>query len=172
MRHARRYSEQVLMGWSSGGAMASAFLDHAHRANFITPNKTRYSVKGLVLLSSGGQYCYAYDTIADLAGSSLWSACNADAKPFGCCPSNLTEDHYWRHPQEYTRHPPTLLVQSIQDSDADWDAARFYHGAMTSHGGTSTYALARFVACLVRFGLQSTCSAACMPELEYVHLTC
>ena len=25
------YTEQIMMGWSSGGAMASAFLDYAHQ---------------------------------------------------------------------------------------------------------------------------------------------
>ena len=131
------YAEQVLMGWSSGGAMASAFLDHAHRTDFVTAAKTQYNVTGVALLSSGGQFCYAYDTVADLAGSSLWGACTA-AKTYGCCPANLTEDYYWRNPHEYPRHPPTLLVQAVDDSDADWDAARFYHDAMSEHGATST----------------------------------
>jgi hypothetical protein len=71
------------------------------------------------MLSSGGQYCYAYDKVADLKGSKFWSTCTA-AKQYGCCPSNLTEDHFWRHPQEYQHHPPTLLVQSYLDNDADW----------------------------------------------------
>jgi PKHD-type hydroxylase len=132
------YTEQILMGWSSGGAMASAFVDHAHNSNFTTAHKARYNVQGLVLLSSGGQYCYAYGTIADLAGNAHWSACTS-AKIFGCCPSDLTEDFFWYNPQDYPRHPPTLLVQSVGDNDADVDAARFYHQTMLAHGATSTH---------------------------------
>ena len=183
------YTENLLlMGWSSGGAMASAFLDYAHQVDFITPQaKTRYSIRGLVILSSGGQYCYAYeaqskslapcdcifmqqlssarplvlccccrrrrrrpprrrrrcymrryDKIADLAGSSNWDTCSV-AKQYGCCPKNLTEAHYWRNPHEYPRHPPTLLVQSELDNDADWDAARYYHEALVANGAISTH---------------------------------
>ena len=73
------------MGWSSGGAMASAFLDHAHRTDFITPQKTRFNISGVVLLSSGGQYCYAYNTIADLAGSRLWDVSTVRTQPAVAC---------------------------------------------------------------------------------------
>jgi|EP01043_Picozoa_sp_COSAG02_P060648 hypothetical protein len=117
--------------------MASAFLDHAHRVHFSTSN-TRYNITGIALLSSGGQFCYAYDNVASLSGSRFWETCTSD-KIFGCCPSNLTEDYYWRNPHEYVRHPPTLLVQSIMDNDADWDGPRFYHNEISSHGGLSTH---------------------------------
>lgn len=126
------------MGWSSGGTMASAFLDHAHKTQFTTASATRYNISGLAIISAGSQYCYAYDTVADLKGSNFWSSCTS-AKLFGCCPANLTEDYFWRNPHAYSRHPPTLLVQSIMDSDADWDGPRFYQDAMSSHGGVSTY---------------------------------
>jgi len=56
---------------------------------FITAKNTSYSMKGLVLLSSGGQFCYAYDKMSDLVGSEIWKTCTY-AKQFGCCPSNLT----------------------------------------------------------------------------------
>lgn len=94
------YTEQILVGWSSGGAMASAFLNYAHQTGFSTANKTKYSIKGLVLLASGGQFCYAYDTVADLvglgkAGGEFWGACTTgDRGPTpSCCPQNLTEDY-------------------------------------------------------------------------------
>jgi hypothetical protein len=88
-----------------------------------------------------------YDSVTDLAGSEFWKACG-DSGPGGasngsrvggCCPQNLTEDYYWRHPHEYPQHPPTLRVQPVTDNNADIDAARFYHQAMVDHGGTSTY---------------------------------
>ena len=135
------YKEQVLMGWSSGGVMASAFLDHAAKNGFATTGqktRTAYNVKGVVMLSAGSQYCYAYDTIAELAGSPCWSTCTA-SKIWGCCPQGVTEDYYFRYPGEYSRHPPTLLVQSVEDNDADRDAARFYHSTMSAHGCTSTH---------------------------------
>lgn len=123
--------------------MASAFLDHAHGQGFVTPTGTSYTMKGIVLLSSGGQFCYAYDQVAQLAGNSHWSTCTAAKKPyglrFGCCPEGLTEDYYWRHPQAYPGHPPTLLVQAVKDENADTDAARFYHQAMLAHAGNSTH---------------------------------
>lgn len=119
--------------------MASAFLDYAHRMHFTTSiAKTRYNIAGMAVLSAGGQYCYAYNRVADLAGSKFWRSCTP-RKMFGCCPANLTEDYYWRNPAEYPRHPPTLLVQSIMDNDADWDGPRFYQQEMSSHGGLSTY---------------------------------
>jgi hypothetical protein len=45
----------------------------------------------------------------------------------------------WRNPNEYPRHPPTLLVQPVEDNNADVDAARFYHQTMLDNGGTSAY---------------------------------
>ena len=56
-------TEPILMGWSSGGAMASAFLGYANEHGFVTAggrNGTRYTVRGLVLLMAGSQFCYAY----------------------------------------------------------------------------------------------------------------
>ena len=55
------YTEQILMGWSSGASMASAFLSLAHQRGFVTAhNRTSYTIKGLVLLAGGSQFCYAY----------------------------------------------------------------------------------------------------------------
>jgi len=51
--------QMILMGWSSGGSMASAFLNFAHQSSFITAGNTNYGIDGLVLLASGGQWCYA-----------------------------------------------------------------------------------------------------------------
>lgn len=132
------------MGWSSGGAMASAFLNYAHQKAFTTANYIRYNISGLVLLASGGQFCYAYNSASDIVNSKLWRACgaggaSAGSRVGGCCPQNLTEDYYWRNPHKYPEHPPTLLVQPRTDNNADVDAARFYHQAMANHGGTSTY---------------------------------
>ena len=39
--------------------MASAFLDYAHKVGFITARRTRYNVRGMAMVSAGGQYCYA-----------------------------------------------------------------------------------------------------------------
>eukprot|EP01052_Picozoa_sp_SAG31_P016862 SAG31_NODE_1133_length_9745_cov_5.676343_2_plen_425_part_00 len=137
------YSQQrlVLMGWSSGGAMASAFLDHANKKKFTTPRSTRYSISGMAIMSSGSQYCYAYDQVSDLKGSDFWSSCTDGnpAKVYGCCPSNLTEDYFWRNPSRYPHHPPTLVVQSLLDSDSDWYSASFYHETMVAHGAKSVY---------------------------------
>ena len=112
------YTDQILMGWSSGGAclrvcsessrnslwwvftgsMASAFLNIAQQKNLTTDHNTSFHIAGLVLLSAGSQFCYAYDSVADLAGSKIWKACgpqgsSAGSSVGGCCPSNLTEDY-------------------------------------------------------------------------------
>jgi hypothetical protein len=107
------------MGWSSGGAMASAFLNYAHQTGFTTTtNKTRYTIQGLVLLASGGQFCYAYDTVAELAGSGMWKACGAGGSSAGsfvggCCPSNLTEDYCaWTMPCEHSIYSIYLFYLS------------------------------------------------------------
>ena len=138
------YTEQILVGWSSGGAMASAFLNYAHETGFVTANNTSYNIKGLVLLASGGQFCYAYDTVADLANqnaSEFWKACTVSGRgpTPSCCPQGLTEDYYWFNPHEYPNHPPTLLVQPVTDCNADITAARFYHQTMLDHGANSAW---------------------------------
>eukprot|EP01052_Picozoa_sp_SAG31_P047921 SAG31_NODE_9800_length_1225_cov_1.495560_1_plen_382_part_10 len=51
------YSDQILMGWSSGGSMASAFLNYAHQTGFKTTSSISYGIEGIILLSSGGQFC-------------------------------------------------------------------------------------------------------------------
>jgi hypothetical protein len=141
------YTEQLLIGWSSGGAMASAFLNIAHNTGFKTVQGTHYVIKGLVLLASGGQFCYAYDSVHDLpvgtqAGSEMWTACTAgDRGPTpSCCPQHLTEEYYWRNPHLYSHHPPTLVVQTVSDCNADIDAARFYHETMLRHNASSAFA--------------------------------
>ena len=143
------------MGWSSGGSMASAFLDYANKHNFATANGTNYVIQGLVLVMSGSQFCYAYDSRCpagtnqqrvcspELQNSSFWRACNASKKPygtrFGCCPSGLTEDYFYRNPAEYPHHAATLLVQSRLDCNSDTYAAAYYHQEMRAHNGNSTH---------------------------------
>ena len=78
--------------------MASAFLDYAHQTNFTTAKNTDYRINGLVLYSSGSQFCYAYDKVAELNGSNIWKSCgsqdsSAGSSVGGCCPANLTEDY-------------------------------------------------------------------------------
>lgn len=78
--------------------MASAFLNFAAHNAFTTARNTSYHINGLVLLNAGSQFCYAYNTVADLAGSKLWKACgpgdaSAGSSVGGCCPANLTEDY-------------------------------------------------------------------------------
>ena len=78
--------------------MASAFLNFAASSAFTTARNTSYDVKGLVLLNAGSQFCYAYNTVAELAGSKFWKACgpggsSAGSSVGGCCPANLTEDY-------------------------------------------------------------------------------
>ena len=116
--------------------MASAFLGYAHSRGFVTAHNISYSMDGLVMLSSGGQFCYAYDKIGDLANASrFWGKCTP-SKIYGCCPEHLTEDFFWHNPQEYGRHPPTLLVQSEIDYDADGEAAQFCE--LITHGPASS----------------------------------
>ncbi len=167
--------------------MASAFLNFAARSAFKTARNTSYHIRGLVLLNAGSQFCYAYNTVAELAGSKFWKACgrggaSAGSSVGGCCPANLTEDYCksasakcshinlmihiarmlrqrvllliddtlladWRNPHEYPHHPPTLLVQSLADYNADIDAARFYHQVLPS---TDALIIARGLPWLVR----------------------
>jgi predicted esterase len=150
-------SQPILMGWSSGGAMASAFVGHAHARSRprsrgpgvdsstlarapVTERGTGFTIRGLVLLSSGGQYCYAYDydKLPVVVKNKHWSNCTSQKQPYGtkygCCPTGLTERYFYLHPEEYHSHPPTLLVQSQADCNSDTDAALYYHQAMTDHG--------------------------------------
>ena len=63
------YAEQnlILMGWSSGGSMASAFLSFAHQTGFTTARNTSYSIKvavgktAILLTPSLHPYWYAYE---------------------------------------------------------------------------------------------------------------
>lgn len=54
-----------------------------------------------------------------------------------CCPTNYTEDYYAAHPDQYTKHPPTFLIQTELDSGADSCAAKHYHATMLAHGAHS-----------------------------------
>ena len=78
--------------------MASAFLNFAIDNAFTTTHNTSFQINGLVLLNAGSQFCYAYNTVADLVGSKIWEACgpqdsSAGSSVGGCCPANLTEDY-------------------------------------------------------------------------------
>eukprot|EP01047_Picozoa_sp_COSAG01_P032036 COSAG01_NODE_2299_length_7961_cov_97.150979_5_plen_123_part_00 len=76
------------------------------------------------------------------AGSEMWTACTAgDRGPTpSCCPQHLTEEYFWRNPDLYSHHPPTLVVQPVTDCNADIDAARFYHETMLRHNASSAFA--------------------------------
>ena len=54
-----------------------------------------------------------------------------------CCPTNYTEDYYAQHPEKYSAHPPTFLIQTELDSGADSCAAKHYHNTMLAHGAHS-----------------------------------
>ena len=54
-----------------------------------------------------------------------------------CCPTNYTEDYYAQHPEKYSTHPPTFLIQTELDSGADSCAAKHYHNTMLAHGAHS-----------------------------------
>jgi hypothetical protein len=54
-----------------------------------------------------------------------------------CCPTNYTEDYYNQHPEKYSTHPPTFLIQTELDSGADSCAAKHYHETMLAHGAHS-----------------------------------
>lgn len=75
-------TEPILMGWSSGGAMASAFLGYANEHGFVTAggrSGTRYTVRGLVLLMAGSQFCYAYHSRCP-KGSNQQRVCAAEVR--------------------------------------------------------------------------------------------
>lgn len=59
-----------------------------------------------------------------------------------CCPEGFTEAWYNEHPENYSSHPATFLVQhSTLDENADTCAARNYHAEMLKNGGDSTLVL-------------------------------
>ena len=52
-----------------------------------------------------------------------------------CCPANYTERPYMTGEIPIAKHPPTLLLQTVRDSDADPRGSQYYFEALGAEGG-------------------------------------
>ena len=115
--------------------MVSEHLNHLLQRN------STHVPKAVVLESTGGQYCYAFrpEQEPQLKGTAYWNACSSWPTN-NCCPQLLTEQYFYEHPEEYPRHPPTLLVGGDSDAVADPKGVRFYHDTMRNYSARSAIA--------------------------------
>jgi dienelactone hydrolase len=106
----------VLMGYSVGAQMASRWLEA------MTPSLTP---RGVVMVAGGSLYCYEYRR-TELPD--IFKPC-ADPDKLGCCPVGITEPRYIKGEEDGRHVPPVLLVQNINDPDADPFASSKYFEA-------------------------------------------
>lgn len=109
----------ILFGYSAGAQMVSfAVSEHINDSN----------LKGAILAAGGGQYCYinsySQDGTLDLSnmteGEEFFTTC-VTSHAEGCCPVHYS---LALPDQDYHKVPPLLLLQTFNDNNADFDAAR------------------------------------------------
>jgi hypothetical protein len=137
----------ALTGYSVGAHMVS-WMMQLHASGQLHGIAT---VRAGVMFAGGSYRCFEKPPVAqtvckscnassqcwDFGCSSNWSRLTAPCCQL-CCPTNVTEDWYADHPEQYPEHPPTFLVQhTTVDMNSDTCAAKNYHDTMISHGARS-----------------------------------
>ena len=125
-------SNVVVAGFSAGGSMASRAMQlFPHKKN-IFPN-----ISAAVMMDSGSYQCYAHKKFTPLDNiemiASEFGNCTEHIK-LGCCPDIYTEKYYMEE-NNGVNHPPTLVTQTRNDSNADNHAADKYYSTLRQFGG-------------------------------------
>ena len=127
----------AIIGYSAGTAMASRLLQEAGAGKLYLPK-----ISCAVLIAGGSLDCYAYNGTIPPApfavdGREQCPPCSK-ALSRGCCPPGITEPYY--DDGNLHMHPPTLLLQTQDDSWADPRASIFYFRALALGGARSVVA--------------------------------
>jgi hypothetical protein len=108
-----------LMGYSVGAQMVSRLINEAFRPDVdIKWPEWKFGI----MIAGGSMFCYD-DTLR----------CPSHLKPHGCCPVGRTEEVFDDKHVPWSRHPPSILVQTKHDIYADNDAMRNYFGVLKRH---------------------------------------
>ena len=134
-------SKMVLLGYSAGSQMVSLAIDQFPSLKYDNNNKNFPTILAGVMIAGGSQYCYAYNTdIHDTKSLPVpFKNCPDPVCRF-CCPENITEKRFLTKAvggsgDSYSKHPPMLLCQTINDKYADTHAAFNYYETMIKNNG-------------------------------------
>eukprot|EP00039_Didymoeca_costata_P023482 m.7294 g.7294 ORF g.7294 m.7294 type:complete len:432 (-) comp3682_c0_seq1:173-1468(-) len=135
-------------GWSGGAQMVSWLFNMAPTGVF--PD---VEFIGGVFLAGGSHNCYeSLPNVthgicktcdpSDSCPGSQWhvnAGCSSNMthRPCcaKCCPTNFTEQYYFDHPDQYSKHPPSFLAQlTTQDENADLCACKNYYNTLQAYG--------------------------------------
>jgi hypothetical protein len=115
------YNDISLFGLSVGTGAISRYINEFP---FLQTKPDMYKfplIKSAVMVAGGSLYCY----------SKIFSPCfdtNVDQR--GCCPSDLSEPNFDNGVIPWSKHPPVILIQSVDDSYADPMASTYYYNIM------------------------------------------
>lgn len=136
------YDNVVVMGYSAGAQMASAVMGIFPSLTFKNDAKEIVKfpqVKAGFIVAGGSQYCYAYDLKKQnyLNAPPPFQPCPKPLDPhytWDCCCHNCTERAYMLGELDFKDHPPTVLLQTQRDHNANPDGSRRYFAACKDNG--------------------------------------
>ena len=115
------YNDISLFGFSVGTGAVSRYINEFP---FLQTKPDMYKfplIKSAVMVAGGSLYCY----------SKIFSPCfDTNTEQRGCCPSDLSEPNFDNGVIPWSKHPPVILIQSVDDSYADPMASTYYHNIM------------------------------------------
>ena len=115
------YNDISLFGLSVGTGAISRYINEFP---FLQTKPDMYKfplIKSAVMVAGGSLYCY----------SKTFSPCfDTNIYQRGCCPSDLSEPNFDNGVIPWSKHPPVLLIQSVDDSYADPMASTYYYNIM------------------------------------------
>jgi hypothetical protein len=115
------YNDISLFGLSVGTGAVSRYINEFP---FLQTKPDMYKfplIKSAVMVAGGSLYCY----------SKIFSPCfDTNINQRGCCPSDLSEPNFDNGVIPWSKHPPVILIQSVDDSYADPMASTYYHNIM------------------------------------------
>lgn len=115
------YNDISLFGLSVGAGAVSRYINEFP---FLQTKPDMYKfplIKSVVMVAGGSLYCY----------SKVFSPCfDTNVSQRGCCPSDLSEPNFDNGVIPWSKHPPVILIQSVDDSYADPMASTYYYNIM------------------------------------------
>jgi len=115
------YNDIALFGLSVGTGAVSRYINEFPILQ-TKPDMYKFPlIKSVVMVAGGSLYCY----------SKIFSPCfDTNTTQRGCCPSDKSEPNFDNGVIPWSKHPPVILIQSVDDSYADPMATTYYHNIM------------------------------------------
>eukprot|EP00929_Paragymnodinium_shiwhaense_P035194 TRINITY_DN19034_c0_g1_i1.p1 TRINITY_DN19034_c0_g1~~TRINITY_DN19034_c0_g1_i1.p1 ORF type:complete len:480 (+),score=69.32 TRINITY_DN19034_c0_g1_i1:198-1637(+) len=126
------YNRMGLVGYSVGAQMVSRSINNF--PTLVTTSGVPFpAIQAAIMIGGASYFCYNYgdfytdyDDIPD-----NFMPCNNYLA--GCCPHNQTEAVFDDGEIPWDDHPPALIMQTENDSDADKYASVYYYNIMSSN---------------------------------------